>query len=201
MIKNRIIAGICILFGVVMLAIPFFYHFKGTSKTEKLLEDFTEAVEEEQDEETADEKEEQTTISEADASIFAEGDVSAILEIEELGIKYPVVEGATSSNLNIAVGHLTETAGIGASGNCVIAGHNGSRYGEYFTHLNELSVGSEVALLDRNGITYTYEVADSFVTDPYDNSIKVQGEETELTLFTCANKGTMRFVVKCVLGE
>ena len=201
MIKNRIIAGICILFGVVMLAIPFFYHFKGTSKTEKLLEDFTEAVEEEQDEETADEKEEQTTISEADASIFAEGDVSAILEIEELGIKYPVVEGATSSNLNIAVGHLTETAGIGASGNCVIAGHNGSRYGEYFTHLNELSVGSEVALLDRNGNTYTYEVADSFVTDPYDNSIKVQGEETELTLFTCANKGTMRFVVKCVLRE
>ena len=201
MIKNRIIAGICILFGVVMLAIPFFYHFKGASETERLLEDFTEVLEEEQDEETADEKEEQTTISEADASIFAEGDVSAILEIEELGIKYPVVEGATSSNLNIAVGHLTETAGIGASGNCVIAGHNGSRYGEYFTHLNELSVGSEVALLDRNGITYTYEVADSFVTDPYDNSIKVQGEETELTLFTCANKGTMRFVVKCVLRE
>ena len=56
-------------------------------------------------------------------------------------------------------------------------------------------------MLDRNGITYTYEVADSFVTDPYDNSIKVQGEETELTLFTCANKGTMRFVVKCVLRE
>ena len=201
MIKNRIIAGICILFGVVMLAIPFFYHFKGTSKTEKLLEDFTEAVEEEQDEETADEKEEQTTISEADASIFAEGDVSAILEIEELGIKYPVVEGATSSNLNIAVGHLTETAGIGASGNCVIAGHNGSRYGEYFTNLNEVCIGSEVTLLDRGGIIYTYEVADSFVTNPYDNSIKVQGEETELTLFTCANKGTMRFVVKCVLRE
>ena len=52
-----------------------------------------------------------------------------------------------------------------------------------------------------SGITYTYEVADSFVTDPYDNSIKVQGEDTESTLFTCASKGTMRFVVKCVLRE
>lgn len=199
--RRKLIAGICIVVGITFMAVPFYYHNKGANETERLLEDFTQAVEEEQDEETADKKEEQTTLSKTDASLFAEGDVIAILEIEELGIKYPVVEGATSSNLNIAVGHLTETAGIGASGNCVIAGHNGSRYGEYFTHLNEVSVGSEVTLLDKDGIIYTYKVADSFVTDPYDNSIKVQGEETELTLFTCANKGTMRFVVKCVLRE
>lgn len=199
--RRKLIAGICIVVGIAYIAVPFYYHDKGLNETERLLEDFTQAVEEEQNEETADEKEEQTSISKEDASIFAEGDVIAILEIKELGIKYPVVEGATSSNLNIAVGHLTETAGIGASGNCVIAGHNGSRYGEYFTNLNEVCIGSEVTLLDRGGIIYTYEVADSFVTNPYDNSIKVQGEETELTLFTCANKGTMRFVVKCVLRE
>jgi len=199
--RRKLIAGICIVVGIAFMAVPFYYHNKGSNETERLLEDFTQAVEEEQNEETADEKEEQTSISKEDASIFAEGDVIAILEIKELGIKYPVVEGATSSNLNIAVGHLTETAGIGASGNCVIAGHNGSRYGEYFTNLNEVCIGSEVTLLDRGGIIYTYEVADSFVTNPYDNSIKVQGEETELTLFTCANKGTMRFVVKCVLRE
>lgn len=199
--RRKLIAGICIAVGIAFMAVPFYYHNKGANETERLLEDFTQAVEEEQNEETADEKEEQTTLSKTDASLFEEGDVIAILEIEELGIKYPVVEGATSSNLNIAVGHLTETAGIGTSGNCVIAGHNGSRYGEYFTHLNEVSVGSEVTLLDKDGIIYTYEVADSFVTDPYDNSIKVQGEETELTLFTCASKGKMRFVVKCVLRE
>ena len=199
--RRKLIAGICIVVGIAFMAVPFYYHNKGSNETERLLEDFTQAVEEEQNEETADEKEEQTSISKEDASLFAEGDVIAILEIKELGIKYPVVEGATSSNLNIAVGHLTETAGIGASGNCVIAGHNGSRYGEYFTNLNEVCIGSVVILLDRGGIIYTYEVADSFVTNPYDNSIKVQGEETELTLFTCANKGTMRFVVKCVLRE
>lgn len=194
--RRKLIAGICIVVGIAFMAVPFYYHNKGSNETERLLEDFTQAVEEEQNEETADEKEEQTSISKEDASIFAEGDVIAILEIKELGIKYPVVEGATSSNLNIAVGHLIETAGIGASGNCVIAGHNGSRYGEYFTNLNEVCIGSEVTLLDRGGIIYTYEVADSFVTNPYDNSIKVQGEETELTLFTCANKGTMRRWVK-----
>ena len=110
--RRKLIAGICIVVGIAFMAVPFYYHNKGSNETERLLEDFTQRREE-QDEETADEKEEQTTLSETDASLFAEGDVIAILEIKELGIKYPVVEGATSSNLNIAVGHLTETAGIG----------------------------------------------------------------------------------------
>ena len=34
-----------------------------------------------------------------------------------------------------------------------------------------------------------------------DNSIKTQGEEKELTLFTCSQKGTMRFVVRCIYKE
>jgi sortase A len=41
-------------------------------------------------------------------------------------------------------------------------------------------------------------VTESFVVGPYDNSIKTQGDTEELTLFTCAEKGTKRFVVKCV---
>ena len=44
-------------------------------------------------------------------------------------------------------------------------------------------------------------VTDTYAVDPYDNSIKDQGEERELTLFTCAQKGTMRFVVRCLLRE
>ncbi len=39
------------------------------------------------------------------------------------------------------------------------------------------------------------------VVNPYDNSIKTQGEEKELTLFTCSQKGTMRFVVRCRYKE
>ena len=35
----------------------------------------------------------------------------------------------------------------------------------------------------------------------YDNSIKTQGTEKELTLFTCSQKGTMRFVVRCIYKE
>ncbi|WP_256169012.1 class D sortase [Enterocloster bolteae] len=165
------------------------------------MEDFTESVEEKQDEETEGEKEEQTAISEADEAIFSEGDVIAILEIEALGIRYPVIEGATADNLNQGIGHLTETAGIGETGNCVLAGHNGSRHGEFFTHLSELAEGDTVMILSADGTVFTYVVTDSYTVGPYENSIKDQGEEKELTLFTCAQKGTMRFVVRCLLYE
>lgn len=195
--QNIIIAGICIVFGVVMLTIPFFYSIKSTRDTEKMIADFTKQVEEKQDEETTGEEEEQTAISEADAAVFAEGDVIAILEIEALGIRYPVMEGATAENLNKAIGHLPETVGIGATGNCVLAGHNGSRHGTFFTHLIEISKGDLVTLMNSDGEILNYEVTDFYVVGPYDNSIKDQGEETELTLFTCAEKGSMRFVVKC----
>lgn len=181
--------------------IPVYYHFTGIRDTDRLIEDFTKQVEEKQDEETTDEEEEQTSISEEDAAIFSEGDVIAILEIASLGIRYPVVEGATSANLNVGIAHLPETAGIGQTGNCVLAGHNGSRHGTFFTHLSEIQKGDEVSLMNESGENFRYEVTDFYVVGPCDNSIKDQGEEKELTLFTCANKGSMRFVVKCILRE
>ena len=199
--RKKKAAVICILAGIVCLMIPFYNHFKSARNTEKLIEEFTKQVEEKQDEETTGEEEEQTAISEEDAAIFAEGDVIAILEIEALGIRYPVMEGATSDNLNKAIGHLPETAGIGATGNCVLAGHNGSRHGTFFTHLNEISKGNLVTLMNTEGEVFHYKVTDFYVVGPYDNSIKDQSEEEELTLFTCAEKGSMRFVVRCEREE
>jgi sortase A len=180
---------------------PIYFHFKGVKDTNKLIEDFTNQIEEKQDEETICEEEEQTSISEEDAAIFSEGDVIAILEIASLGIRYPVVEGVSADALNTAIGHLPETAGIGQSGNCVLAGHNGSRHGEFFTHLNEIKKGDEVTLMNVDGEVLDYEVTDFYVVGPYDNSIKNQDEKEELTLFTCAEKGSKRFVVKCIRKE
>lgn len=199
--RKKILAALCIALGIAFIAVPFYYHYSGKQETEQLMEDFTDSVEEKQDEETTGETEEQSTIGESDAAIFSEGDVIAILEIEALGIRYPVMEGATSDNLNKGIGHIIETAGTGDTGNCVLAGHNGSRYGEFFTHLSGIEKGDTVRILKNDGTWLTYVVTDTYTVDPYDNSIKDQGEERELTLFTCAEKGTMRFVVRCLLSE
>ena len=66
----------------------------------------------------------------------------------------------------------------------------------------ELSpIGDEVMITDKNGLKHIYEVIETEVVNPYDNSIKTQGTEKELTLFTCSQKGTMRFVVRCIYKE
>ena len=146
-------------------------------------------------------EEEQTSISKYDESILKEGGVICIIEIPGLDIRYPVMEGTTSKVLNAGIGHIEETAGIGESGNCVLCGHNGSRYGTFFTPLSQISIGDEVMITDKNGLKHIYEVTETEVVNPYDNSIKTQGDEKELTLFTCSRKGTMRFVVRCIYKE
>lgn len=201
MSRRKVFAGICIVVGVLFFAIPIVYHYTGMRETDRLTQEFEQKLEEKQEDETEMEEngeEVQTAISEEDAAIFAEGDVIAILEIESIGIRYPVVEGCSSANLNKAIGHLSETGKIGEKGNCVLAGHNGSRYGEFFTKLNQVTTGDVVTLLDAEGTLHTYELTETFVVGPYDNSIKTQGDIEELTLFTCAERGTKRFVVKCV---
>ena len=128
-------------------------------------------MEDDYDEET-DVEEEQTSISKEDEAILKEGGVIGIIEIPGLDIRYPVMEGTTSKVLNAGIGHIEETAGIGESGNCVLCGHNGSRYGTFFTPLSQISIGDEVMITDKNGLKHIYEVIETEVVNPYDNSIK-----------------------------
>ena len=202
MCKKKVFAALMITVGILFFAIPLVYYYTGEKETEALTQEFEQILEERQEDETETEsegeEETKTTISEEDAAIFAEGDVIAIVEIESIGIRYPVVEGCSSSNLNKAIGHMSETAMVGSAGNCVLCGHNGSRYGEFFTKLNQVEIGDVVTLLDVDGELHSYEVKETFVVGPYDNSIKTQSETEELTLFTCTERGSKRFVVKCV---
>ena len=124
-----------------------------------------------------------------------------LIEIEALDIKYAVLEGAGSYELSCGIGHISDTAGIGEVGNCVLAGHNGSRHGTYFTNLKTLKEGDVIKLTDKKGNQYFYVAESMKVVGPYDNSVKDQGDAVELTLLTCENSGTMRLVVSCTLFE
>lgn len=132
---------------------------------------------------------------------LAKEEVIGLIEIKTLDIKYAVMEGTGNHELSCGIGHITDTAGIGENGNCVLAGHNGSRHGTFFTNLKTIQMGEVVKLTDKEGNVYLYEVESMAVVGPYDNSVKDQGEEAELTLITCENKGTMRLIVKCTMFE
>lgn len=49
--------------------------------------------------------------------------------------------------------------------------------------LNQISIGDEVMITDKKGLKHIYEVTETGVVNPYDNSIKTQSDEKELTLF------------------
>ena len=203
---RKILAAILITAGLAAMSVPLFYHFYGNHKTDELIEQFEQNVEQEhkEDGEKEEEREETDTkapISEEDAALLSSGDVIGLIEIEALELKYPIVEGADSKQLAYGIGHIPDTAAIGGKGNCVLAGHRGSRYGTYFKYLGRLSAGDTVKVMDKEGNVYLYEVVSSEIVGLYDNFVKAQGEETELTLLTCENSGTMRLIYHCIYKE
>lgn len=63
-----------------------------------------------------------------------------ILEIPDLNIKVPVMDGTDKETLSVAAGHFPDTGEVG-SGNYCIAGHNSTIYAEIFNDLDEIETG------------------------------------------------------------
>lgn len=187
--KRRIKKDIVlILLGVAIVAIPFLLRMKEQERSNRYMK----AFEEEQNEEKQNKKDHKKK----DSLLLQEG-VIGIIEIPSLDIKYPVFEGAGSVQLNEGIGHMTNTTELCGKGNCVLAGHNGSRRGVYFTYLCNIEAGAKVVLTNRKKEKHEYTVKEMKVVNPYDEWVTEQAEEESLTLFTCAEHGTKRFVVKC----
>lgn len=179
---------VLILLGVAIVAIPFLLRMKEQERSNRYMK----AFEEEQNEEKQNKKDHKKK----DSLLLQEG-VIGIVEIPSLDIKYPVFEGAGSVQLNEGIGHMTNTTELCGKGNCVLAGHNGSRRGVYFTYLCNIEAGAKVMLMNRKKEKHEYTVKEMKVVNPYDEWVTKQTEGESLTLFTCAEHGTKRFVVKC----
>ena len=187
--KRRIKKDIVlILLGVAIVVIPFLLRMKEQERSNRYMK----AFEEEQNEEEQNKKDHKKK----DSLLLQEG-VIGIIEIPSLDIKYPVFEGAGSVQLNEGIGHMTNTTELCGKGNCVLAGHNGSRRGVYFTYLCNIEAGAKVLLTNRKKEKHEYTVKEMKVVNPYDEWVTEQTEGESLTLFTCAEHGTKRFVVKC----
>lgn len=124
--------------------------------------------------------------------------IIGIIEIDKLGITFPVVEGTSRDNIRVAVGHMTNTKAIGEKGNCVLAAHRGGVFGEFFKNIHKLKDGDRVVVTDSSGKEYTYEVYEHQVIEPTDFSVCEDiGDDTTLTLLSCENNGQKRLIVRC----
>lgn len=178
-----------ILLGIAIAAVPFLLRMQGQQRTGQYINQF---------EEDEDEESKETGNRKKKASPYlAEGAVG-IVEIPELKIKYPVFEGTGAVQLNEGIGHMESTAPLCGKGNCVLAGHNGSRRGAFFTNLGSAKAGTEVKITTQTGVTHSYTVAEMRVVGPYDEWVTEESDTEVLTLFTCTSHGTKRFACKCV---
>ncbi len=191
MSKKRIVT--LIVLGIAIAVVPFLLRFLDRKQAEDYINRIG-VTEDEEDEES------ETGGGKKKTSPELSKGAIGIIEIESLNIRYPIFEGAGAEQLNMGIGHLPETAGLLKKGNCVLAGHNGSRRGTFFTNLSSIAIGVEVKVTDKEMVTHTYIVEDTGVVGPYDASVRAESDEERLTLFTCAYHGTQRFVCRCRLA-
>lgn len=180
---------ILILIGIAIAAVPFFLRMREQQRADQYINQF----EEEEDEES-----EETGNRKKKASPYLAEGAIGIVEIPDLKIKYPVFEGTGAVQLNEGIGHMESSAPLCDKGNCVLAGHNGSRRGTFFTNLSSVRAGTEVKITTKAGMTHSYTVEEMRVVNPYDEWVTGESDTELLTLFTCADHGTRRFVCKCV---
>ncbi len=103
-------------------------------------------------------------------SLLLQEGVIGIIEIPDLELKYPIFEGIGGVQLNEGIGHMENTAPFCKPRNCVLAGYNGSRRGNYFTYLNMVHSGTEVRITDKEKTTHVYSVREAKVIDPSQSS-------------------------------
>jgi len=127
---------------------------------------------------------------------------TGILTIDRIEAVLPVTDGVTEEQLAVAVGHVPQTAPIGGEGNAVLAGHRSYTYGRFFNRLGEIAAGDLISYKDQNGAAFTYEVFETLVIEPGDQTAFVQPEgERLLTLYTCTpvRTATHRLLVRARL--
>lgn len=116
-------------------------------------------------EEETQEPKETAEVNEEVTTILERQQILGKIACEKIGIDYVVVEGAKRDNLRASIGHISGTAGMGGEGNCVLAGHRGGYYGEFFKNIHLLQNKDKVVLTDVYDRTYVYEVYDQFVVE------------------------------------
>lgn len=184
-----------IVLGIAIAAVPFLLRIQERGRSDHYIQ----FIEQEEDEHDRNEKQKKNHKKET--ALLSEEDTIGIIEIPGLDIRYPIFEGAGTIQLNEGIGHMEDSAELCGKGNCVLAGHNGSSRGIYFTYLSNIKAGEKVKITNKEKITHVYKVSEIRTVNPYDMWVTEKVETERLTLFTCASHGSKRLAVRCVPVE
>lgn len=126
----------------------------------------------------------------------------ARLEIPAIGVDEIVRQGVDLSVIDKGVAHWSGTAGPGAIGNMVLAGHRTTKTAP-FLDLDQLAPGDIVTITGVDGRVADYAVVETVIVTPDEMWIVDQTESPTLTMFACHPKGsaTHRIVVRAELAD
>lgn len=193
--KLKIIGGILIAIGVIVISSAIGMRLWAAHKEKAMINDFQKTIAQE------DEKPSTDTTADTQPPSDKEG-VLGILTIPKINLKVAIGEGVDLSTLKYAVGHFTGTAMPGQKGNFAVAGHRSYTYSEYFNRLGEIKNGDEIYVQDKNG-TYTYKVYDISVVTPDHVEVLNPTTDATMTLVTCTpiRVATHRLIIKARLEK
>lgn len=117
-----------------------------------------------------------------------------VIEIPDIKIKAPVLEGIDNETLSKATGHFPDTGSVG-TGNYCIAGHSSTIYKEYFNNLKNIESGMKINLYDIDKKQYVYTVTEKFIVEPDETWILNDYSDNRITIITCTDDGKQRQVV------
>ncbi len=126
--------------------------------------------------------------------------IMGYISIPMIQVEIPIYHGTSESVLNNAAGHLQgSTLPVGgASTHSVISAHRGLPSARLFTDLDKLVEG-DVFTISVLGMTYTYEIAEIHIVEPYEfDQLAIEPGADFVTLMTCTPYGinTQRLLLK-----
>jgi sortase A len=110
----------------------------------------------------------------------AEGDVLGEILVPRLDLQAVVVQGDSPDDLELAVGHLSNSALPGEQGNVALAAHRDT----FFRPLRNIRVGDEIKFKTRQR-SFDYVVESTEVVAPTDVTVLQPSPGHDLTLLTC----------------
>lgn len=125
---------------------------------------------------------------------------NVVVEIAELDIKAPVLEGTEQSILSKGAGHFIGTGSVG-KGNYCIAAHSSTLYKEYFNNLKNVQNDMEIVLYDIDKNASYYKVSKHFIVEPSETWVLDDMGDARVTLITCTDDGLQRLVVVGLLDD
>ena len=124
--------------------------------------------------------------------------VIGTIEIPKIDLKYPILERATTSSIEVSVAKIYGP-GPNQVGNTVIVGHN-YRNGSFFGNNDRLSLDDKIYITDSTGTRLKYNIYKIYTTTPDDGDYMVRDTQgkREISLSTCTDNSQNRLIIWAV---